>query len=487
MIHNTYFKILGLVLLFLIVLTSCERDVSDDAVLATYPTTADVYTDNPVGLTDEFFISFDPAAGANPEAFGTDDSEAYMGNSSIRVDVPSPDNPNGNFVGAIFRDRGEGRDLSGYDALTFWAKGSTTGTLSEVGFGTDFLDNKFPVSRTGVQLTTDWQKYVVPIPDASKLTQERGLFLFAAGGLDVVDNEPNGNEIGWTFWLDEIRFEKLGTISQYRPRMLNGNDVDQEGFLEVPVQIEGLSMRANLGTGENVTMNVAPTYFDFESSNTDVATVNENGVVSVFGTGQTSITAQLANNEAEGSLNLNVQGSFNFAAEPTRPEEDVVSIFSDAYPDIPVSRYNSFFAPFQTTLGGVIPVGPESIISYTELNFVGIVFNDVTFPSEAVQPVDATNLTHIHIDVNVQEALQNNDRLLLELTNYGASETVGSYLIEGDELLENEWVSFDIPLSDFSGLTDRNRIGLLLFNSEDGPNNPTISNIYLDNIYFYSE
>lgn len=253
------------------------------------------------------------------------------------------------------------------------------------------------------------------------------------------------------------------------------------------MQIEGLSVSANLPTGENVTVQAAPSYFSFESSNPDVATVNENGLVSVFGTGQSSITAQLANYQAEGSLTLNVEGGFNFASDPTRPEDDVVSLFSDAYQDIPVSRYNSFFEPFQTTLGGVIPVGSESIISYTDLNFVGIVFNDVIFPSEAVQPVDATNLTHLHIDVNVQEAVQANDRLLLELTNYGASGSVGSYLIEGNELSENEWISFDIPLSSFSGLSDRNRIGLLLFNSEAGPNNPTISNIYLDNIYFYSE
>ena len=96
------------------------------------------------------------------------------------------------------------------------------------------------------------------------------------------------------------------------------------------------------------------------------------------------------------------------------PQENVISIFSDAYDDIPVSRHNSFFAPFQTTLGGVIPVGPESIISYTELNFVGIVFNDVTFPAEAVPPVNATNMTHLHIDINVQEELQSGDKLLLD-------------------------------------------------------------------------
>jgi hypothetical protein len=486
---NTYFKFLGLVLLSLMIFTSCEREVSEDAVPAIFPTTAEVYTDNPVGLTDEFFISFDPSAGANPESFGTDENEAYLGSSSIRIDVPSPNNPNGNFVGGIFIDRGEGRDLTGYNALTFWVKGSTTATVGQFGFGSDFDQDKFPASVNNIELSTDWKKVIIPIPDPSKLTQEKGMFLFSAGALnlDVDPGQNNTIDLGYTFWIDEIKFEDLGTIGQYRPKINNGENETTEGFLDVPVELDGFAQTANTGSGEDVTVNASANYFNFSSSNTDVATVDGSGLVSVIGTGQATITAEMGGIQAKGSLTLNVEGGFNFAPTPTRPAEDVVSIFSDAYQDIPVTRYNSFFETFQTTLGGVQPVGPENIISYTDLNFVGIVFNDVTFPAEAVQPVNATDLTHLHIDVNVQEELQDSDRLLLELTNYGTSETTGSYLISGDQLLEDDWVSFDIPLSQFSGLTDKNRIGLLLFNSESGPNNPTISNIFLDNIYFYTD
>lgn len=488
-IRKTYLKYLGLVFLSAMLMTSCERDVSDAAVPATFPTTAEVYTDNPVGLTDEFFISFDPVGGANPEAFGTDDTEAYMGSSSIRIDVPQPDDPNGSFVGGIFKDRGDGRDLTGYDALTFWIKGSTTATVGTLGFGTDFETSPYPVEINNVQLSTDWKKITIPIPNSSKLVQEKGMFIFSAGAFNL-DTDPANQttvDLGYTFWIDEIKFEKLGTIGQSQPRILNGEDVEQDGFLDVPIQLTGITSTFNLESGENVTVSPSPRYFDYESSNPDVATVNEDGLVDVFGIGETTITASLDNVGAQGSLTLNVEGGFNFAPTPTRPAEDVVSIFSDAYQDIPVSRYNSFFEPFQETLGGIVPVGPESIISYTDLNFVGIVFNDVIFPSEAVQPVNATDLTHLHIDINVQEAVQDSDRLLLELTNYGSPETVGSYLISGSELLEDDWVSFDIPLSEFSGLGDRNRIGLLLFNSNSPSNVPTISNIFLDNIYFYTE
>jgi hypothetical protein len=83
--------------------------------------------------------------------------------------------------------------------------------------------------------------------------------------------------------------------------------------------------------------------------------------------------------------------------------------------------------------------------------------------------------------------VQASDRFLVQLTNYGSTETVGSFLINGTQLLEDDWVGFDIPLSSFSGLTDRNRIGLLLFNSNNASNVPTISSVFLDNIYFYTE
>ena len=112
------------VILSLLVLLAfgCTRDESD-LPFAKFPSTAEVFTDNPVGLTDEFFISFDPNGGANTEGFGTDENEFFEGTTSIRIDVPSPSDPDGNFIGGIFRDRGDGRDLTEYDALTFWEGG----------------------------------------------------------------------------------------------------------------------------------------------------------------------------------------------------------------------------------------------------------------------------------------------------------------------------------------------------------------------------
>ena len=67
---------------------SCERDLSEDVQFATFPANGDIFTDDPVGLTDQFFDSFDPATGANPEGFDRDDNVAFEGSASIRSMSP---------------------------------------------------------------------------------------------------------------------------------------------------------------------------------------------------------------------------------------------------------------------------------------------------------------------------------------------------------------------------------------------------------------
>ncbi|WP_064972166.1 CIA30 family protein [Kordia zhangzhouensis] len=463
---------------------SCERDISDDAVEATFPNTAEVFTDAPVGLTDEFFTSFDPASGANPNGFGTDEDEAFEGTTSIRIDVPSPNDPDGGYIGGIFKDRGEGRDLSGYDALTFWAKGSTTATIDLVGFGTDFEENKYAVGLPGITLSTDWRKYVIPIPDASKLTQEKGLFIFSAG-------TQSTNGLGYTFWIDEIRFENLGTIAQPRPAILNGNDETRQAFIGTNIALEGLTQTFNLASGQDVTVNAAPSYFEFQSSNTGVVTVDEAGNVNVIGANGfdaggnpifTTVTASLNGNMAAGSLTIDSQGEFTPAPTPTRDPSLVKSIFSDAYTNEPVEYYNGYYAPFQTTQGqNDITINGDNIIKYTQLNFVGIQFSQPT--------INASDMTHLHMDLYIEQPspLDGGDFLRIELQDYGANGTFGG----GDDsthqltytiptLFSDGWVSLDIPLASFTGVTSTANLGQLLFIS-DG----TITDMLVDNIYLY--
>ena len=487
---------LWLLSLIMIITVSCERDFSDDVVDATYPNTADIFTDVPVGLTDAFFDSFDPNAGANPTGFGTDDNEAYEGTTSIRIDVPAPNDPDGNFIGGIFKDRGNGRNLTQYDALTFWAKGTANGTV-EVGFGTDFEQSRFATSTT-VQMTTGWKKYIVPIPDASKLVQEKGMFLFSAGGFDVQGDGPNGNEVAWTFWIDELRFETLGNNFVVSTNILGGQDLNVEGFTGSTYSFNPINQIVNLGNGQNVTTNFSPNYLNFNSTNPNVASVNESGIITVVGdSGSTTVTATIGNGDVSGSYTITSNGSFPAAPLPTINAANVISLFSDAYNNVPVRHYNGFFN-YATTQGGAgsdpnnvdiqanVGGSVDNIINYTQLNFVSI----GTY--ETVPLVDISTATHVHMDINVRENVDSADfiRILLESGTGLLPTTSGSFILNSTMLTSNTavtslnsdgWISVDIPLTSFGGFTDLANLGQLFFISD-----ATISDIWVDNVYFYN-
>lgn len=444
---------------------SCDRDLTDDAVEAGF-------SDNPEVFIDGFSAGLEylPFGGSRFDAFDVDTDEKYQGTASMRFDVPNVGDPLGAFAGGIFPDFG-GRDLSGYDALTFWAKATTAGTINEIGFGQDFGENKFLTTLQNLQLTTNWQKYTIPLPDPSKLTQEKGLFWYAEGPED-------GN--GYTFWIDELKYEKLGTVAQPQPKIFNGEDVVQQSFNGASTIVSGLTQTFNLENGINQTVAAAPAYFEFTSSNPGVATVSETGEIDIIGAGSTVITATLGGVTATGSLTLESLGDFELAPTPTRNPENVISIFSDAYTNVPVDYYNGFFnGDGQTTQGGAPPlvIGGEEVINYTDLNFVGI----GTFLN--VPTVNATQMTHFHVDINVQETIDPGDFIRIQLINdVGGNETSGSVIFDNTVLVTNEWVSLDIPLGEFAGLSVRNELGLIFFISD-----ATISNIFVDNIYYYKD
>ncbi|MEO1011037.1 MAG: carbohydrate-binding protein [Bacteroidota bacterium] len=461
---NTHWGKLLFLGLGMVGVLSCERDFSDEVQFATFSVNGEIYTDDPVGLTDEFFESFDPEEGYDTDAFDTTSDEAYEGSASIRIDVPSADNPNGFQVGGIFRDRGDGRNLTQFDALTFWLKGSTTATVAEFGFGTDFdTTDPFAVKLTNVRLTTNWEKVIIPIPDPSKLTQERGLFSFIAGSLST-------GGAGYTFWIDELRFEKLGTIGQPRPSILGGNNSQFPSIVGQTLNIAPLRQTFNLGSGRNQTVQLAPSYFDFMTSNPSVAVVNDLGQLTVVGLGSAEITAAITGVLAEGGVLVE-----------SSETAQIISLFSDLFTDVPVDNFNGFFVG-STTQGGAfdendnpfLDVDGNHIIRYTNLNFVSINF----FSEE--NRINASEMTNLSLQIRVDEAVDPDDFIRLELNNFlNGQETGSSFTIPSTELMAGEWVTFDIPLSDFQGLTDRSGLGLLFFVT-DG----TIANISVDNIFF---
>jgi hypothetical protein len=461
--------------LMLTLILGCERDLSDEKVEATFSTTGDIFIDSPIGLGTDFYFPYGPDAnnpvGAKPTAWQQDTEVSYLGTASMRIDVPNGDDLEGNFAGGILRIDGAGRNLTGYDALTFWAKATQSVTIGELGFGEDFGENKYLTTMFNTDVTTTWKKYIIPIPDPSKLLQERGMFRFSAGG-------TGPDNLGYTFWVDELKFEKLGTIAQPRPRILNGADLSEDTFTGSTIQIGGLSYTANLANGANQTVSAAPSYFEFNSSEPSVATISQLGEVSVVGEGSTLITATLGNVTAEGSLDLMSGGAFPLAPTPTQPAANVLSIFSNAYTNVVTPNFTPGFGG-STTVANVSTVNGNDIVNYTNNNFTGIMFTGT--------PIDGSAMQFLHVDIFVQDEATSVEFQIRDIganQNIETNEFTGApsgddvdYRFTASGLTAGAWNPIEIPLAG-SLAAQRNNLGAIIL--ADGPN------FILDNIYFYT-
>jgi hypothetical protein len=369
------------------------------------------------------------------------------------------------------KDFQEATYLSGYDALTFWAKSTKAATLDVVGFGIDLGLNKYETSISGASLTTTWKKYIIPIPDASKLKIEKGMLYFSEG--------PENGE-GYTFWLDEVKFEKLGTIAHGQASIFNGINKVETGFIGVQSNITGLTSSFNLPNGIDQPVNFTLAYLEFTSSNPTVATVNEVGAISPLTVGTTQITATLGGQPVQGSVTLNSLGIYVKAPIPTRNASSVISVFSEAYPNVPVDYYNGYYAPYQTTQSADFTVDGDNVLNYTNFNFVGIQFSTPT--------INATSMSHLHVDLYFPNAVPAGSTFKFEVNDWGAdaafgggNDTTGSRTYTTPTLVSQNWVSLDIPFSSLVGLSSRAHLGQIILSGTN------ITNVFADNIYFYND
>ncbi|RXR29123.1 glycosyl hydrolase family 16 [Flavobacterium piscinae] len=458
--------LLGLVL---ITNLNCERDLSDEAIDATFAKTAEVFIDDFVGMGSDFYF---PYGGSKATAWSVDNTEGYNSTSSMRIDVPNANDPEGSYAGAILRVDGAGRNLTDYDALTFYVKASQGVVIGEFGFGEDFDQNKYMATITNVSVGTNWTKVIIPIPDASKLTQERGMFRYAAGSQGT-------NGFGYTFWIDELKFEKLGTIAHGQASIMNGNNISETTFVGVNSNVEGIISTFNLPNGLNQVVNLSSAYLNYESSNPAVATVDATGLVTSLSTGTAVITATINGVDATGSLTINCVGTFVHAPEPQQNQANVISIFSDTYNNVPVNYYNGYWQPWQTTVSNDFSVNGDNILNYTIFNFVGIEFSSPT--------VDATAMTHFHIDVFIPGPIAPGRELRVIVVDFGAGGVFGggddtrhSTTFTAPTLVSQNWVSIDIPFANMPNLASRSHLAQIILEGGDG------SVLYADNIYFYN-
>ena len=162
------------------------------------------------------------------------------------------------------------------------------------------------------------------------------------------------------------------------------------------------------------------------------------------------------------------------APGPSQPAENVISLFSDSYNDVPVDSWSA-----EWDVADVADVFIEGNITklYTNFTYAGIEFTS--------QTIDATDMTHFHLDVWTPDDTSSPAVFKVKLVDFGPDGVWGNddteHELTFDENTMNTeaWVSLDIPLSNFTGLTSTEHLAQLILSGD--PNT-----IYVDNIYFHS-
>ncbi|MEX0289143.1 MAG: hypothetical protein AB3N14_08510, partial [Flavobacteriaceae bacterium] len=463
-----------LVGLALAIIIGCEPDDSD-AFPSTLPSTAEVFIDGfSAGLDFQAF------GDSKVSAFQLDDEISYnKSDASMRFDVPSEGDPEGAYAGGIFFDN-TGRDLSGYNVLSFWGRASQAATIQELGFGLHDTE-VYRTSINNVPFSTAWTQYFILLPDASMLTEETGIFHF-------VDTPDDGG--GYSFWIDDLKYENLGTIGQVRATIQNGADETIQAFVGQVLSPGALGLSFSLPNGAEQQVNASAAFFSLSSSsgaaNIRLNETSNADEIAVVSEGEATITASLGEIDAEGSLTLEIS-EFDPAPLPTRDAANVISIFSDAYDNVPVDFYNGFYAPFQTTESADFTVDGDNVLNYINYNFVGMEFN------QNVPTINGTDMTHLHMDIYIPDAFDPASTLRINLVDFGADASFGG----GDDssvalvlsastspaLVQGAWISVDF---DISALANKNNLGQIVLDAETNES-PRPSSFFVDNIYLYNE
>ena len=435
---------------------ACTRDLGPSSGPAPFPSTDVVFTDD-----FSAGVGFQAFGGSKLDAISVDGSTHANGSASLKVVVPALGDPSGGYAGGALVDA-IGRDLSGYNALTFWARASMPVNFDVVGLGNDNTGtSRFDAHVAGLPLTTAWKKYVIPIPLPARLTRERGLFYFASGPV---------NGAGYTVWFDEIRYEQLSTIGNVRPVIGSRTFTDEVG---ATVGITGTAV-TYAAAGSDVRVIAAPGYFTFSSSNTGVATPDSTGTVKLVGPGTATVTATLGSAAASGSIAITAVAPPNAAPpQPTHPASDVISLHGSHYTNVPVDTWS---ATWDLADVNDVTVGGESLKKYTNVSYAGIEFGSA--------PVDARAMSFLHLDVWAFDT----GSFKVKLVDFGSDGAFGGGNDTESEvtitthttpaLVAGGWSSLDIPLSAFTGLAARGHLAQIVLSGSS-------STFYLGNVYFF--
>jgi len=256
------------------------------------------------------------------------------------------------------------------------------------------------------------------------------------------------------FWTPDITNFRIKLVDFGMDGAFDGgDDTEHEITIANPAQGEWVSLVLPLSTFTNLTTtsNLAQYIFSCDP----------------FGAGTVYIdNVYFSNNCLESSPLVDA---------PTPPSCDVanvISLFSNTYTDVPIDTWRTSWS--QGDLED-IQINGNDTKKYTNLSFVGVEF--------IANQIDASAMTHLSLDFWTP----NMTEFRIKLVDFGANgifqgmpndDSEHEIIISNPNL--NEWVTVDIPLTDFLGLNATTNLAQLVFSGMPSG----AGTLYIDNVYF---
>jgi hypothetical protein len=461
--------------------------------------------------TDVTFKNFNDPAVDNNVTIDSSVANSYRGRKSIAF-VITP--TTGKFSGGTWVTTTP-RTLTGYNAVTFYAKASPAIILEKAGLGDDGgTGNTLAAERGLLHISTSWQKFTLLIPNPAKYTGVNGLFYLA-----------DGVTKGATLYLADVVYEQLstGVLGPVSAAIGNGAQAISLPRYESESLLKGNNSvtRSVLGDpGSPVVMSpVGNAYFDYTSTDSTFASISPAGVITgVLDGGPVTVTAALAGAAASGSYEVTVTFALPrpttsppLAAPPTG--SNVISLLasqSGGFVGSTVTDKSGNVDTWLTCWSGAgattgtfaIAAGgtPRKFVMPASGNYVGIDLLGFSAGGNScgagtitgANELDLAAMTHFHVDVWTPDDSSN---LQFKIQDAGADMIPGAgdavkivELLPGSTppLVTGSWISYDLPLGAGAngfgftgGGANLHNFGQLVIVAPNG------GTIYVDNLYFY--
>jgi hypothetical protein len=336
--------------------------------------------------------------------------------------------------------------------LDVWSPDFTQFSIKIVDFGTDGAYGGGDDTEHQVNIASsnqeEWVGIDIPLSDFTGLTAREHLAQY------ILVGQPTG---ATTVYVDNFYFYEEAAATTYT---ITFNVTDGTNPLEgATVDINSTALTTDINGDATIDLEDG----DYPYTVSFAGYVDSVGSVTVSGAAQTINIALEEVTIAEPTVGAPV---------PTQDPADVISLFSDTYTDVTVDTWRT---DWSSAVYEEVTIDGNPAKKYSDLDVVGI--------ESGTSTVDATGMTHVHLDVWSPNFTQ----FSIKIVDFGAD---GSY-DGGDDTehqiniatpAQEEWVSLDIPFTDFTGLASREHLAQYILVGQ--PTGTTI--VYIDNFYFYN-